>query len=176
MPEDLPQDRPLDPEWLARAVALALDEDLGDGPGRDVTTQATIATDFDVTGDVVVRESGVVAGLAVIGETLAQVAARLSLPTPRVQLVVADGDHVAAGTTAAHVAGSGHVVLIAERTMLNFVSRACGIATHTRKWVDALDGTGARVLDTRKTTPGLRELEKYAVRCGGRDQQAHGAL
>jgi nicotinate-nucleotide pyrophosphorylase (carboxylating) len=67
----------------------------------------------------------------------------------------------------ATITGPGHVVLIAERTILNLMSRASGVATHTRKWADALEGTSARVLDTRKTTPGLRELDKYAVRCGG---------
>lgn len=167
MPEDLPQDRPLDPDWLTRAIALALDEDLGSEPGRDVTTQATIPSDAQVTGDVVVREEGVVAALTVIGHTLGQVASRLNLPKPRVTLLASDGERVKAGTTVAQIAGAGHVVLIAERTILNFMSRACGVATHTRKWVDALEGTPARVLDTRKTTPGLRELEKYAVRCGG---------
>lgn len=167
MPEDLPQDRPLDSAWLRRAVQRALDEDLGDAPGRDVTTQATIASTAEVTGDVVFRDDGVVAGHAVIGEVLSQVAERLGLAAPRVETLLADGDRVMAGTTVAHLAGNGHVALIAERTMLNFLSRASGVATHTRRWADALEGTGARVLDTRKTTPGLRELEKYAVRCGG---------
>lgn len=167
MPEDEPQDRPLDPVWLADAVAEALDEDLGPAPGRDVTTQATIAEDTQVTGDVVMREAGVVAGLPVIRETLAQVAWRLDLPVPSVTLHAQDGDRVDARTAVATISGAGHVVLIAERTILNFMSRASGVATHTRRWVDALEGTGARVLDTRKTTPGLRELQKYAVRCGG---------
>ncbi len=83
------------------------------------------------------------------------------------QHLAADGDRIAAGTTVARIEGVGHVVLIAERTLLNLVSRASGVATHTRRWADALEGTGARVLDTRKTTPLLRELDKYAVRCGG---------
>lgn len=166
-PEELSQDAPLDAAWLARAVATALDEDLGSAPGRDVTTQATIPPDAVVTGAVVVRQAGVVCGLDAVAETLAQVAARLDLPVPSVGLTAADADAVAAGTTVATLHGAGHVVLIAERTLLNLLSRAAGIATHTRHWADALEGTGARVLDTRKTTPGLRELEKYAVRCGG---------
>jgi nicotinate-nucleotide pyrophosphorylase (carboxylating) len=148
-------------------VEVALDEDLGPAPGRDVTTQATITASTEVTGDVVFRQQGVVAGIAVIGEVLTQVADRLALTVPRVDVVATDGDLVEPGTTVAHVAGSGHVVLIAERTILNFMSRASGVASHTRQWADALAGTGAKVLDTRKTTPGLRELEKYAVRCGG---------
>ncbi len=167
MPEDLPQDRPLDEEWLSRVVATALDEDLGGWPGRDVTTQATISPDATVTGDIVVREDGVVAGLGVIAETLTQVADRFGLVAPTVKAMVADGDRVAAGTVVVGIEGVGHVVLIAERTILNLVSRASGVATHTRRWVEALEGTPARVLDTRKTTPGLRELDKYAVRCGG---------
>lgn len=167
MPEDLPQDRPLAQEWIARVIANALDEDLGGWPGRDVTTQATIATDARVSADVVVREAGVVAGVAIIAETLTQVADRFGLAVPDVNLLAADGDRVDAGTAVARIDGIGHVVLIAERTILNLMSRASGVATHTRRWADVLEGTGARVLDTRKTTPGLRELDKYAVRCGG---------
>jgi nicotinate-nucleotide pyrophosphorylase (carboxylating) len=167
MPEDLPQDRPLDREWLASCVETALDEDLGGRPGRDVTTQATISREAVVRGDVVVREDGVIAGLVVIAEVLAQVADRLGLPTPAVTMRATDRDRVTAGTVVASIEGAGHVVLIAERTILNLMSRASGVATHTRRWADALEGTPARVLDTRKTTPGLRELDKYAVRCGG---------
>ncbi|MDE0573689.1 carboxylating nicotinate-nucleotide diphosphorylase [Demequina sp. B12] len=153
--------------WLAGAVAQALDEDLGDDPGRDVTTQATIDAAAIVSGDIVMREAGVIAGLPVIAETLTQVADRLNVKRPSVEVHVSDGDRVAAGTAVASISGSGHVVLIAERTILNFLSRASGVASHTRRWADALEGTSAAVLDTRKTTPGLRELEKYAVRCGG---------
>ena len=167
MPEDLPQDRPLRASWLASAVGEALDEDLGAEPGRDVTTQATIPATATVTGEIVMREEGVIAGIPVIAETLGQVAERLGLPMPVVELRATDGDRLAAGAHVADVSGPGHVVLIAERTMLNFLSRASGVATHTRRWADALEGTGARVLDTRKTTPGLRELEKYSVRVGG---------
>lgn len=167
MPEDLPQDRPLDREWLARHVEMFLDEDLGGSPGRDVTTQATISRDTVVNGDVVVRVDGVIAGLDVLDEVVAQVAARLGLDAPMVTMLASDGDRVTAGTAVARINGLGHVVLIAERTVLNLMSRASGIATHTRRWADALQGTQARVLDTRKTTPGLRELDKYAVRCGG---------
>ncbi len=166
-PEELPQDAPLDPEALARIVRTSLDEDLGPYPGRDVTTQATIADDARVAGVVAAREDCVLAGIDAVGETMRQVAERLGLPVPSVTLEAADGDPLAPGAVIARIEGPGHVVLIAERTLLNIMSRASGVATHTRRWVDALSGTGARVLDTRKTTPGLREVEKYAVRMGG---------
>jgi nicotinate-nucleotide pyrophosphorylase (carboxylating) len=167
MPEELPQDRPMDPDFLRRIVTTALDEDLGPAPGRDVTTQATIAASSWVRGSMVARTEGVVAGLGAVAETMEQVARRFALDPVTVEARVEDGDAVAAGTTLAELNGSGQVMLIGERTALNLVSRASGVATHTRRWADALAGTSARVLDTRKTTPGLRELEKYAVRCGG---------
>lgn len=166
-PEELAQDAPLDAAWLARTIAAALDEDLGPAPGRDVTTQSTISPRAVVAGAVVAREQGVICGLDAVAETLAQVAQRLELEAPHVTVTARDGDPVAPGDPVAELAGAGHVVLIAERTVLNLLSRASGIATHTRRWADALEGTGARVLDTRKTTPGLRQLEKYAVRRGG---------
>ena len=167
MPETLPQDAPLDPAWLADVVARSLAEDLGGDPGRDVTTQATIDAATMVTGAVVAREDGVLAGAAIIPEVIAQVAARLGLPVPTVTLLRADGERLAASDVVAEIAGVGHVVLIAERTLLNLVSHASGIASHTRRWADALEGTGAKVLDTRKTTPTLRALDKFGVRCGG---------
>ena len=132
-----------------------------------MTTQATIRASEWVRGAFVARADGVVAGLGAVAETMAQVARRLGLDEPSSKLNVADGDRVAAGTTLVDVNGPGPVLLMGERTALNILSRASGIATHTRQWVDALAGSHARVLDTRKTTPGLRELEKYAVRCGG---------
>lgn len=167
MPEELPQDRPLDGAWLSALVTRALDEDLGGNPGRDVTTQATISPETSVSGEIVVREDGVLVGVDAITETLAQVAERLRLPMPSAEIHMRDGEHAAAMTHVADIAGAGHVVLIAERTILNVLSRASGIATHTRQWVNALTDTSTRVLDTRKTTPGLRPLEKYAVRMGG---------
>ncbi|WP_082110154.1 carboxylating nicotinate-nucleotide diphosphorylase [Demequina phytophila] len=166
-PEELPQEAPLDATALARIVSLALDEDLGTAPGRDVTTQSTIPADVEVSGVVATREDCVLAGIGAIQETMRQVAERLGLAAPTVTLEAADGDRLEAGAVIARFAGPGHVVLIAERTLLNLMSRASGVATHTRRWADALEGTGARVLDTRKTTPGLRALEKYAVRMGG---------
>jgi nicotinate-nucleotide pyrophosphorylase (carboxylating) len=157
----------LDPAWIAQIVAVALDEDLGPAPGRDVTTQSTISPSAAGTADLVARQDGVVAGLVVVPEVLGQVASRLGLPTPSVDQCVPDGTRVARGDVLAVLRGPVQVLLVAERTLLNLASRASGVATHTRRWADALDGTGAQVLDTRKTTPGLRALEKYAVRCGG---------
>jgi nicotinate-nucleotide pyrophosphorylase (carboxylating) len=167
MPETQSQDAPLDPRWLADAIERALTEDLGGNPGRDVTTQATIAADALVTGELVARESGVLAGIDALDEILRQVAARWDMPVPTVKVLAEDGDRIRPHDVIAEVAGLGRVILTAERTLLNLMSHASGIATHTRRWADALTGTTARVLDTRKTTPMLRELEKYAVRCGG---------
>lgn len=158
---------PLDPAWLARTVATALDEDLGPEPGRDVTTQATVPPDETGTARLVARADGVLAGLVVVPEVLRQAAARLGLAEPVLVAHKADGDTLTRGDVVADLTGPVQVLLVAERTLLNLVSRASGVATHTRRFADALAGTGAQVLDTRKTTPGLRPLEKYAVRCGG---------
>jgi nicotinate-nucleotide pyrophosphorylase (carboxylating) len=157
----------LDPAWLTRTVATALDEDLGAAPGRDVTTQATVAPDVPGVAHLVARERGVVAGLPVVAEVLAQVTVRLGLAPAAVDQRVPDGTAVAPGDVLAVLAGPVQALLVGERTALNLASRASGVATHTRRWADALAGSGAQVLDTRKTTPGLRELEKYAVRRGG---------
>jgi len=167
-PDDgLDVDPGLDTAWIHAAVARALDEDLGPAPGRDVTTQATVPVDETGVAHLVAREAGVVAGLVVIADVLEQVADRLALPDVAVELRVPDGARVAAGDLLAVLTGPVQVLLVAERTLLNFASRASGVATHTRRWADALAGSTALVLDTRKTTPGLRALEKYAVRCGG---------
>ena len=163
----LPGDPGPEPLALARLVAVALDEDLGPAPGRDVTTQSTVDARALGRADVVAREAGTVAGLVAVPEVLDQVAARLGLPRVTVTWHVRDGAAVDAGTVLATVDGPTHVLLVAERTLLNLVSRASGVATHTHRWTTALAGTGAQVLDTRKTTPGLRAVEKYAVRCGG---------
>ncbi|HEY5516371.1 MAG TPA: carboxylating nicotinate-nucleotide diphosphorylase [Pengzhenrongella sp.] len=157
----------LDPTWIHDAVARALDEDLGAAPGRDVTTQATVRPETTGVAHLVARAAGVVAGLVVVAPVLGQVADRLALPDVVVDLRVPDGAAVVAGEVLAVLTGPVQVLLVAERTLLNLASRASGVATHTRRWADALASSGAQVLDTRKTTPGLRALEKYAVRCGG---------
>ncbi|MGA3541488.1 carboxylating nicotinate-nucleotide diphosphorylase [Micromonosporaceae bacterium DT194] len=155
----------LDPEQVRRVVGTALAEDLGP-LGQDVTSAATIPADQVDTVDVVARADGVVAGLHVAAAVFEQAAADAGR-TVEVRLVATDGDRVARGDVLATVTGPTRCLLTAERTALNLISRMSGVATHTRAWADALGGTKAMVLDTRKTTPGLRLLEKYAVRAGG---------
>ena len=152
----------LDPEEVARVVYTALGEDLGDPP-RDVTSEATIPAGQVDTAELVARADGVVAGLPVAEAVFAAT----SGGTARFETRVAEGDRVRRGDVLAVVTGPTRALLTAERTALNLLCRMSGVATHTRKWADALAGTKATVLDTRKTTPGLRHLEKYAVRAGG---------
>jgi nicotinate-nucleotide pyrophosphorylase (carboxylating) len=146
---------------VADVVARALDEDLG--PAGDVTTRATISAGSTGSADLVPRSPGVVAGLPVaayVFETVSQGRLRFEYGT-------IDGARVSPGEVLATVRGPVRDLLTAERTALNLLGHLSGIATLTRAWVDAVDGTGARIRDTRKTMPGLRLLEKYAVRCGG---------
>ena len=145
---------------VLRIVTIALFEDLGDPP-RDVTSFATIPADQQCTGDLVARADGVVAGLSVARSVFELVGAS------SFEAVVEDGARVVRGDVLATVSGSTRALLAAERTALNLLCRMSGVATHTRAWADQLAGSPARVLDTRKTTPGLRVLEKYAVRAGG---------
>jgi nicotinate-nucleotide pyrophosphorylase (carboxylating) len=152
----------LDPGAVRDIVRRALAEDLG--PDRlDVTSAATIPADQTDVGDLVARADGVVAGLSVA----AAVFDEASAGTVRFESKVRDGDRVTRGDVLATVAGPTRAILTAERTALNLLCRMSGVATHTRAWADALDGSKATVLDTRKTNPGLRVLEKYAVRAGG---------
>ncbi len=150
----------------AALVRVALEEDLGP-QHLDVTTLATIPADQVRAAEVVARAPGVVAGLAVIAMVLDEVSRLVGSGPAQVDLLVPDGAAVTRGDVVARVTGPLRTVLIGERTLLNVVCRLSGVATHTRRWADALAGTGATVLDTRKTTPGMRHLEKYAVRVGG---------
>ncbi|MET0424347.1 MAG: carboxylating nicotinate-nucleotide diphosphorylase [Actinoplanes sp.] len=152
----------LDLSEIERVVYNALAEDLGDPP-RDVTSEATIPAEQFDTAELVARADGVVAGLPVA----AQVFAATSGGTATFEQRAEEGDRVRRGDVLAVVTGPTRSLLTAERTALNLISRMSGVATHTRRWADVLAGTGATVLDTRKTTPGLRMLEKYAVRVGG---------
>ncbi|MGY0232644.1 carboxylating nicotinate-nucleotide diphosphorylase [Longispora urticae] len=145
---------------IDRVIATALAEDLGPA-GLDVTTAATIPADQTDVAELVARADGVVAGLEVA------VAVFQAVGPVEVELHVAEGDRVPAGTVLATLTGPTRALLTAERTALNLLCRMSGVATHTRAWADALLGTKCVVLDTRKTTPGLRALEKYAVRVGG---------
>ena len=152
--------------WARELVGTALREDLGP-EGLDVTTLATIPADQERVAEIVARAPGVVAGGPVAGLVLEAVAGLIGAPVPQVEIVRDDGSRVARGDVIARVSGRTQVILVAERTMLNVLCRLSGVATHTRRWADALEGTSTMVLDTRKTTPGMRWLEKYAVRCGG---------
>ncbi|MFE4860643.1 carboxylating nicotinate-nucleotide diphosphorylase [Streptomyces sp. NPDC056670] len=151
----------LDPVQVEDIAHLAIEEDL-DG-GMDVTSAATVPQDAVATGDFTAREAGTVAGLRVAEAILSIVCTEEF----EVERHVADGDRVAAGQKLLSVTTRTRDLLTGERSALNLLCRLSGIATATRAWADALEGTGAKVRDTRKTTPGLRALEKYAVRCGG---------
>jgi nicotinate-nucleotide pyrophosphorylase (carboxylating) len=151
----------LDVTEVERVVRTALAEDLRFGP--DVTTAATVGPDVVATADIVAHAHGVVAGLLVVRAVLDAA----GLPLDGFVVVVADGDRVAPGDVVATISGSLLGILGAERTLLNLLTHLSGIATATRAWVDAVAGTGCVVRDTRKTLSGLRDVEKYAVRCGG---------
>ena len=146
-------------EMLERIVLLALEEDVGTG---DVTSERTVPEEARATGELIARERGVVAGLDVAAFVFRRVDGRIEI-----RKRVAEGAAVDVGTVLAEVAGPARGVLTAERTALNFLQRLSGIATETAAYAREVLGTGARILDTRKTTPGLRALEKYAVRMGG---------
>ncbi|GAB4454532.1 MAG: carboxylating nicotinate-nucleotide diphosphorylase [Armatimonadaceae bacterium] len=137
----------------------ALSEDIGEG---DITSQVTVPAEASATATMLVKADGVLAGLEVAMRTFTLVD-----DTVQTTLQAADGDTVTAGTVIATVIGPARSLLTAERVALNVLQRMSGTATLTRKFVDAVSGTGARIVDTRKTTPGLRVLEKYAVRQGG---------
>lgn len=145
---------------VARAVEQALAEDLG--TRGDLTTDATVSAHATAAATFGARRAGVTAGLAVAAAAFHAIDPRVSF-APR----VADGERVAAGAVVARVTGPARALLTAERVALNFLCHMSGIATLTRRYVDAVAGTRARIVDTRKTTPGLRAFEKYAVRCGG---------
>ncbi len=154
------QIRPPDPQALARVVASALAEDLVLG---DPTTDGLFGPEATATMSLLVKEPGVVCGLPVV----AAVFSALS-PDVVVAPTVADGDRITeVPSEIARITGPARAILSGERTALNLLGRLCGIATLTSRCVAELDGTGATLLDTRKTTAGLRDLEKYAVRCGG---------
>nr|WP_202450301.1 carboxylating nicotinate-nucleotide diphosphorylase [Streptomyces sp. SID4917] len=154
-------DAGLDPVQVEDIAHVAVEEDLDHGV--DVTTVATVPEDAVATADFTARQSGTVAGLNVAEAVLSVVCTEEFA----VERHVVDGDRVEAGQKLLSVTTRTRDLLTAERSALNLLCRLSGIATATRAWADVLEGTGAKVRDTRKTTPGLRALEKYAVRCGG---------
>lgn len=153
-------DAGLDPDEILRQVSEAL---LEDAPGGDVTSDATIPADARGAALFATREEGVVAGLGLAALVFHRVLGDAVEITDRVP----DGSRVSAGDVVMRVSGPTRGLLTAERVALNYASHLSGIATATAAWVDALSGTRARVLDTRKTLPTYRALQKYAVRCGG---------
>ena len=160
MSRRLPSDLRLPSPLVARAVEAALEEDLG--AAGDITTDSIVPENAQGEARIVARQAGIVAGL-----DLAEAAFKALDPDARFERVVQDGGKVAAGGTIARVSGKTRALLTAERTALNFLGRLSGIATLTSAFVAAVEGTGARIAATRKTTPGLRALEKYAVMAGG---------
>jgi len=151
----------LDPAHVERIARAAVEEDL-DG-GLDVTTVATVDEAARSAADFTARAPGVAAGIPVAAAVLDVV----SGGDARIEFHVEDGARLEPGTVLFTASGRTRDLLTAERTALNLLSHLSGIATLTRAWVEAVEGTGAKIRDTRKTTPGLRGLEKYAVRCGG---------
>jgi len=149
----------VDLRLLQDILLAALREDVGPG---DLTSRATVPQNARATGRYTTKQPLVLAGIGVIGEI-----ARLVDTALEFRAVVTDGTPVTAGTVLGEVRGSARSILILERTSLNLLQRTCGIATLTRSYVDRIQGTRARIVDTRKTVPGLRVLDKYAVVCGG---------
>ncbi|MCQ4632160.1 carboxylating nicotinate-nucleotide diphosphorylase [Shinella sp. CPCC 100929] len=157
----------LSPLMVEEQVRAALSEDLG--RAGDITSQATIAPEMVAEAELNAREDGVVAGLE-----LAREAFRLMDPAIRFEAFVEDGDRLVPGTVIAKVSGPARAVLSAERVALNFLMHLCGVATHTARFADEIAHTAAKVCCTRKTIPGLRALEKYAVRMGGGSSHRYG--
>jgi nicotinate-nucleotide pyrophosphorylase (carboxylating) len=150
----------LSPFLVEKVVRAALEEDLG--RAGDVTTQAIIPAATSASAVIAAREDGVIAGLPLAREAFRLMDARVVFE-PR----VADGDRIAKDDIIADVSGPAHAILSAERVALNFLGRLSGVASLTSQYAERITHTKARICDTRKTTPGLRALEKYAVRCGG---------
>ncbi len=156
----LPFTRPPHPLLIEPIVRRALEEDLG--RAGDITSDLIVPADKTISARLVTRQPGTVAGLIV-----AECAFHLANPAIQMESELPDGSATQAGSLLARIGGPARAVLTAERVTLNFVGHLSGIATATRALVEAVQGMGAKIVDTRKTTPGLRVLEKYAVRCGG---------
>src|SRR5262245_27440247 len=150
---------PPDPEIIFDAVNAALDEDLGRG---DITTRSVVRPGVKARGSFLAKQDLVLAGLEVADAAFTTFDHYI-----QIESAAADGEEIKAGRVFARVAGDGQMLLAAERVALNFLQRLSGIATLTRKYVEAVSGTSTKIVDTRKTTPRLRILEKYAVMVGG---------
>ncbi len=159
MSPQLPGSCPIDSRTLARVVEDALREDIGRG---DLTTMLTVPAATRARGVLLAKQQGVMAGGYVVAECFRQ-----TDPGCAVDLSVAEGEGFSPGECLGEVEGGARGLLSAERVALNFLQRLCGVATLTRRFADEVEGTGARITDTRKTTPGLRALEKAAVLAGG---------
>lgn len=149
----------INPLLIEDAVRAALNEDLG--RAGDITSQAIIPADAMATAVIASRQVGVIAGIAFAETAFAMMDAKLKF-----EILVPDGGHVSPGTEVARISGPARTLLSAERVALNYLGRLSGIASLTAKFADEIAHTNARIADTRKTTPGLRAFEKYAVRCG----------
>jgi nicotinate-nucleotide pyrophosphorylase (carboxylating) len=145
--------------YLQRIVSFALAEDLGSG---DATTKATLPMGKDGQGELLSRQDGILSGTEVFDAVMAEMHGKT-----KVEWNASDGDRLKSGQVVARVSGLLAPILAGERVALNFLAHMSGIATRTRRFVEGTKGHQAKILDTRKTTPGLRHLEKYAVRCGG---------
>ena len=150
---------PLDLDFIYDCVASALDEDLGRG---DITSRAVVRSGSKARGSFMAKQDLILAGLEVADAAFTSFA-----PYLQIESMAGDGDEVPAGKIFARITGDAQTLLAAERVALNFLQRLSGIATLTRRYVEAVSGTKTRIVDTRKTTPGLRLLEKYAVTVGG---------
>ena len=149
----------ISPNEISKLIASALVEDLGGGV--DITSTSTIKESANSVANFVARKNGVVAGLYVAAAVLE------SCNLKEIKVLANEGAQVKAGQVVIEVRGNTRSILLAERTALNFLTHLSGIATQTKDWVDSISGTMAKIRDTRKTNPGLRTLEKFAVRMGG---------
>jgi nicotinate-nucleotide pyrophosphorylase (carboxylating) len=154
-----PQNEAVLPAEVSQSIRRAFEEDIGNG---DVTTDSIVPANASLRGRIIAKQTGVVAGLNVAEAVFRALDQRITFTSQ-----VSDGARVETGTVVAEVAGPARALLTGERTALNFLGRMSGIATLTRKFVDAVSGTSAVILDTRKTAPGLRFTDKLAIRLGG---------